>query len=162
MMRVALVWVRPDGKQQEIPLRKAVHVIGRATDCQIRVPSSSISRHHCEVVVGDDDAVVRDLGSSNGTFVNRKKVSQTVLAAGDLICLGELVFVAKLNGTPGEIDAEDAYDDGHVTAPVAAAKAMKPEPKPTGKKPAASLEDSSITDFDFLSEDDDMKKQPKL
>ncbi len=169
-MRVSLVWVKPDGRQQEIALRKAVHVVGRSTDCQIRIPNSSISRQHCEVVVGDDDVLVRDLGSSNGTFVNRRKITQTPIAPGDLICIGELVFAVRINGNPSEIDAEEAYDEGHVAAPTAAAASMKPAQArpPTPKGPAAPAsrlvdpDGSSVGDFDFLSEDDDMKKQPKL
>lgn len=169
-MRVSLVWVKPDGRQQEIALRKAVHVVGRSTECQIRIPNPSISRQHCEFVVSDDDVIVRDLGSSNGTFVNRRKISQATISPGDLVCMGELVFAVRINGNPGDIDAEEAYDEGHVAAPTAAAASMKPaqaRPQTPKASPAPSSrlldsDGSSVGDFDFLSEDDDMKKQPKL
>jgi pSer/pThr/pTyr-binding forkhead associated (FHA) protein len=121
-------------------------------------------------VVSDDDVLVRDLGSSNGTFVNRRKISQATISPGDLVCMGELVFAVRINGNPAEIDAEEAYDEGHVAAPTAAAASMKPaQARPhTPKAPAApssrlvDSDGSSVGDFDFLSEDDDMKKQPKL
>src|SRR5262245_33263439 len=164
-MGVSLVLVKSDGKQQEIPLRKAVHVIGRHTDCQIRIPSSGISRHHCELVVSDSKVVLRDLGSSNGTFVNRKKITQSDLAAGDLVALGEVVFVLRVDGKPETIDAEEAYDEGLVrSTPVPAAAASIRPDAPTRRmeveKDASS--DSSMADFDFLDEDDEIKRQPKL
>lgn len=167
-MSVALLLVRDDGRQTEIPLRRAIHVIGRQTDCQIRVPSSGISRHHCEIAVSDGKVSLRDLGSSNGTFVNRKKITQQDLSPGDLVCIGDLVFVLRVDGQPASIDSEDAYDDGLVRttgAPAAPVAAPKPAPRPA-QKPAAPKDsgndDSSVADFDFLDEDEDFKKQPKL
>ncbi|HEX2837543.1 MAG TPA: FHA domain-containing protein [Phycisphaerales bacterium] len=186
-MNVSLVLVRDDGRQQDVPLKKATQVIGRATDCGLRIPSSSVSRHHCEVVVGEGKATLRDLGSSNGTYVNRKKVATQDLAAGDLISIGEFVFVVRVDGDPKDVDAEESYDEGIVLPPKAAPASAAPAPaakqaaKP-GVKPAAPAakpapkkdddeddllssndpDDSSVADFDFLDEDDDLKKQPKL
>jgi pSer/pThr/pTyr-binding forkhead associated (FHA) protein len=175
-MNVSLVLVRDDGKQTEVPLRKATQVVGRQTDCAVRLPNPSVSRHHCEVTVGDGRTMIRDLGSSNGTFVNRKRVTQLDLSAGDLISIGEFVFVVRVDGEPVEIDAEEAYDDGIVipaaAAPTSASPAAvqrpvpastpKPAPKPASKSDEDSLDDSSVADFDFLDEDEDLKKQPKL
>jgi pSer/pThr/pTyr-binding forkhead associated (FHA) protein len=172
-MAVSLVLIRGDGRQSEIPL-KARAVIGRQTDCQIRIPSSGISRHHCELTLADGKVLLRDMGSSNGTFVNRQKIQQTQLNAGDLIGLGDLVFVVRIDGNPATIDSEEALDEG--AAPVIPAK---PAPAPAAKAPQAKQAgtpgkaakpslldadpgDSSVADFDFLDEDDDIKKQPKL
>jgi len=166
-MSVSLVMVTADGKQKEIPLNRQVQVIGRQTDCQIRIPTSAVSRHHCELTVNESRVLLRDLGSSNGSYVNRKRISQQELAPGDLICIGELVFVLKVGDRPSIIDPEDAYEDGVVQAaagPQAAsapAKAKAAAPA-KGRAEAASSDDSSVTDFDFLDEDDIDKKQPKL
>ncbi len=183
-MNVSLVLVRDDGRQQDVPLKKATQVIGRATDCGLRIPSSSVSRHHCEVTVSEGKATLRDLGSSNGTFVNRKKVAMTDLDAGDLISIGEFVFVVRVDGDPKDIDAEESYDEGIVLppkpAPAAAPAAKSPakaapsaptaKPAPAKKKDdddddllsSNDPDDSSVADFDFLDEDEDLKKQPKL
>ena len=171
-MAVSLVLVRSDGRQSEIPL-KGRAVIGRQTDCQIRIPSSGISRHHCELNLADGKVLLRDMGSSNGTFVNRQKIQQTQLNAGDLIGLGDLVFVVRVDGSPATIDSEEALDEGAAPAipakPAPAAKAPQAKQAGTpakGGKPslldADPNEDSSVADFDFLDEDDDIKKQPKL
>ena len=172
-MAVTLILVRGDGRQSEIPL-KARAIIGRQTDCQIRIPSSGISRHHCELTLADGKVLLRDMGSSNGTFVNRKKIQQAQLVAGDLIGIGDLVFVVRIDGNPATIDSEDALDEGAAPAvtapakPAAAAKAPQAKQASGPAAPQKSLldadpsDDSSVADFDFLDEDDDIKKQPKL
>lgn len=43
-MNATLVLVQPDGRQVDIPVKKPVMVIGRQTDCQIRIASSDVSR----------------------------------------------------------------------------------------------------------------------
>lgn len=164
-MSVDLVLVLPDGKQREIPLSKPVQVIGRQTDCQIRIPSAAISRHHCEVAVTDGKVSVRDLGSSNGTFVNRRRVSQAELSPGDLIAIGDLVFVVRVDGRPAAIDSEDVIEDGQVRPEAPRApRAPKAAAKPAAAKmqPLTDPGGSSVGDFDFLDEDDEIKKQPKL
>jgi pSer/pThr/pTyr-binding forkhead associated (FHA) protein len=179
-MNVSLVLVLDDGRQQELPLRKPAQVIGRSTDVAVRIPSAAVSRHHCEVAVADGKITVKDLGSSNGTYVNRRRVQQAAVKAGDLLAVGDKVFVVRIDGQPAAIDAEEAFDEGYVApaaqsappAPPAAKPASKaagnPASKPAAqpaapKKPlAADPDDSSVADFDFLDEDDDLKKQPKL
>ncbi len=168
-MKASLVLVREDGRQSEIPLKRQA-IIGRQTDCTLRIPDSGISRHHCELIVGDGKVTLRDLGSSNGTYVNRVKVTQAELAPGDLISLGNLVFVVRIDGNPAVIDAEEAWDEGAVPLGVAAPRptpkpspaASKPAPKPSLPSFSDDPDDSSVADFDFLDEDDDIKNQPKL
>jgi len=171
-MSVELILVRPDGKQSEVPLQKPVQVIGRQTDCQIRIPSAGVSRHHCEISVSEAKVSIRDLGSSNGTFVNRRRVTQAELSAGDMIAIGDLVFVVRVDGKPGKVISEQAMEEGAVavpgggTPPHAAPPPAQPSRKPAGvlddADEEADSDDSSVADFDFLDEDDDIKKQPKL
>lgn len=173
-MNVSLVLVKADGSQREVALRKAVGVIGRQTDCNIRIPSASVSRHHCEISVDEGGVSLRDLGSSNGTYVNRQRIEQTKVKAGDLISLGGFVFVVRVDGKPTAVNAEDAIEDGLVETGGGAAAAesrptaatvLTPSPKAAPKAPARkplTSGDSSMADFDFLGDDDDLKKQPKL
>lgn len=161
-MDVSLVLVTPQGKQAEIPLRRPVQVIGRQTDCQIRLPSSAVSRHHCEVTVDDGKVSVRDLGSSNGTYVNKRRVTQADVSPGDLIAVGEMVFVVRVDGRPAAIDSEDVIEDGQVEVSSHGAPAAKPTAPARPAARPVDPDDSGIEDFDFLSEDDDIKKQPKL
>src|SRR5262245_42109041 len=79
-----------------VPLTADRVVIGRSRECDIRVDDGNVSRRHVEVVrEGASDWLVVDLGSTNGTEVNGRKVQRrTGLEDGDRITIGstELVF----------------------------------------------------------------------
>lgn len=61
--------------------------LGRGADADIRIDDPGVSRHHCDIVIGND-AVLRDLGSTNGTYVDGVQVSEKVLRDGSVIRLG--------------------------------------------------------------------------
>lgn len=68
-------------------------VIGRAEDAQIRVGSTEVSRHHCELLPSADGVLVNDLGSANGTLVNGEAIStEFLLAPGNTLTIGPMVF----------------------------------------------------------------------
>jgi pSer/pThr/pTyr-binding forkhead associated (FHA) protein len=74
-------------------------VVGRAPECDLPVPSPRASRNHAEVSFEGEHVIVRDLDSTNGTFVNGEKVEGTrVLRPGDRIGVGgsELTFCRAL------------------------------------------------------------------
>ncbi|MEM7725664.1 MAG: protein kinase [Cyanobacteria bacterium P01_A01_bin.45] len=100
-------------------------IIGRATDCNIQLPSdkdhSTISRYHCLLDINPPDIRIRDFGSKNGTYVNGEKIgqrqaNQTLEAAakeifpefdlqnGDEIKLGNTVFAVYAETDPQEIN----------------------------------------------------------
>jgi hypothetical protein len=88
---------------QEIRVPGKVFVIGRGDDCQLRANSDAISRRHCQLMVEDSYAAVRDLGSRNGTFVNGPQIAGEVqLKPGDKLRVGplefEIVLAAGLTG----------------------------------------------------------------
>lgn len=70
----------------------ASHVVGRAPTSDVPVIDPTISRRHAELDTSDGAAVVRDLGSSNGTFVNGSRVESAKLADGDTITFGKVSF----------------------------------------------------------------------
>ncbi len=63
--------------------------IGRDVSNSIVVPDRSVSLVHCEIKFEDGVAVVTDLGSTNGTAVNRKRIVSQPLAGGDTLTVGE-------------------------------------------------------------------------
>jgi len=70
-------------------------IIGRQNHCDIRVVSGELSREHCRIEVDHDDAHLIDLGSTNGTYLNRKKLEPHQpygLTEGDTIQLGPAAF----------------------------------------------------------------------
>jgi pSer/pThr/pTyr-binding forkhead associated (FHA) protein len=84
-----------EGKQAGtlIPLNRSKFLIGREEDCQLRPNSDLVSRHHCVFSTDDFTVRIRDLGSTNGTFVNNHRITgQVVLKQGDQIRIGKLAF----------------------------------------------------------------------
>jgi pSer/pThr/pTyr-binding forkhead associated (FHA) protein len=63
-------------------------VIGRSRSCNLRLPSADASRRHAEILAGRDGYVVRDLRSTNGTFVNGERIQERTLRPGDRIEIG--------------------------------------------------------------------------
>jgi hypothetical protein len=74
----------------ETQLKPGANVIGRSPDAGLRIPHASVSSFHCEITVTGDSAAIRDLNSTNGTFVNRQPVQEAALQPGQTIHLGEV------------------------------------------------------------------------
>ena len=64
-------------------------VAGRSTDADIFLDDVTVSRKHAEFVRELDDFVVRDIGSLNGTYVNRERIDAVVLRPGDEVQIGK-------------------------------------------------------------------------
>jgi hypothetical protein len=64
-------------------------LIGRSPDCDVFLDDVTVSRRHAEIVREGDTHVIRDLGSLNGTFVNRHRIESAVLADDDEVQIGK-------------------------------------------------------------------------
>ena len=68
-------------------------LIGRLPDCRVQLSDTNVSRHHAEVRPKGAGHVVTDLGSTNGTYLNRRKVSAPmVVSRGDRVQIGSTVM----------------------------------------------------------------------
>ena len=67
-------------------------VVGRAVTSDLPIYDPTVSRRHAEVSLVDGGVRVQDLGSSNGTFVNGTRVSETVVSDGDVVTFGKVAF----------------------------------------------------------------------
>lgn len=176
-MNVSLVMVKADGSRKEAAVSKLPVVIGRDEGVKFRVPTPAVSRKHCELLEDDGELVVRDLGSSNGTYVNGKRIKQTELSPGDLLAVGGIVFVVRIDGFPKEIDAKDCYAAGLVGEPTDEDDEILNPPKPPASGPtrissplppgaakgAAKKKDDDDFDLKSLLEElgDDDEDEPK-
>ena len=102
-MDLKLVMFRPNGKRKDFPVSGPIAVLGRGENCDLQIPLENVSRRHCELTLTSDQLEVRDLGSSNGTFVNNKRVNELALKAGDRLVVGPVVFTIQIDGFPEEI-----------------------------------------------------------
>ena len=94
------------GKQHGslIPFQTKKFLVGREQDCQLRPSSESVSRHHCVFTLDDFSVRLRDLGSTNGTFVNGQRVQgQAILQPGDRILIGKLEFEIVIEGAAAAV-----------------------------------------------------------
>ena len=102
-----LVETGPD-KGRKITLPKQAVVLGKSAECDIKVPSTIVSRRHCRISIEKDFVVLRDLRSKNGTFLNDRKVGKDVfLASGDKIRLGQAVFTVLIGPLHGDTGAAE-------------------------------------------------------
>ena len=64
--------------------------IGRLEDNAFQITEASVSSHHCELVQRGNDIVVKDLNSTNGTFINGEKITEAALKPGQILRLGQV------------------------------------------------------------------------
>ena len=86
----------------------AMQTIGRGVQCEISIVDPTMSRRHAELVPDPDGLLIRDLGSSNGTFINGARVTEQRAVAGDSVSFGKLTFklVALAPPVPTPVDNE--------------------------------------------------------
>ncbi len=77
-----------------LPFSRSRMVIGRSRECEVRIDDANVSRQHCEVVDEEGSWAVVDLGSTNGTELNGRRIERAGLNDGDRITVGgtDLVF----------------------------------------------------------------------
>ena len=81
--------------------------IGRGESCQIILDLDNVSRRHCSLLLREDEVLLRDDGSTNGTYLNNVEVrGETPLRSGDLIKVGSAIFKFLFGGALGSIEAQ--------------------------------------------------------
>ena len=78
--------VLPDGSS--LPISRSPIVIGRLPECGVVLGDTNVSRRHAQVALDDGQVVVTDLGSTNGTFVNGRRVTRATVRPGDELSIG--------------------------------------------------------------------------
>jgi pSer/pThr/pTyr-binding forkhead associated (FHA) protein len=105
-------------KPQTWRLHHKDNVVGRRSDCQLRILSAEVSRRHCLLTIDDGCVSVEDLDSINGTFLNGQRVvGKQVVRPGDRLEIGPVEFIvqydvtdsarARLAQQPVAVGAED-------------------------------------------------------
>jgi diguanylate cyclase (GGDEF)-like protein len=84
-------------------------VLGRSSKCDIQIDQESVSRAHTKIINTGKSIRIRDLGSTNGTYVNDELIEERVLADGDLIKIGRTIFKFLSGGNIERAYHEEIY-----------------------------------------------------
>jgi hypothetical protein len=96
----SLIVLEGDGKGKQIALTKSQIVLGRK-QADVVLTDPEASRRHCALLIYGDFAVVKDMGSANGTKVNDRLVKEGLLKTGGTIQIGETVLQFRLSPKSG-------------------------------------------------------------
>lgn len=91
LVRLKVLQGSKTGKEIKLPTPQCL--VGRSEECHLRPQTDAISRQHCLIMTTENEVVVRDLKSRNGTYVNGERVKgEAVLLSGDQLRIGPLSF----------------------------------------------------------------------
>jgi predicted component of type VI protein secretion system len=90
MLKLVLLSEGMTGRTHELSAQKTT--IGRLDDNTIAIPEASVSSHHCEITMRGRDVMVKDLNSTNGTFINGERVTECLLKPGEVLRLGQVAM----------------------------------------------------------------------
>jgi pSer/pThr/pTyr-binding forkhead associated (FHA) protein len=102
------------GRQFDVNVERTT--VGRVEDNTFQIADPSVSSHHAEIILRGPELLIRDIGSTNGTFINGEKITEAVLQPGQTLRFGQV---------------ELKLDDGKPVAATATAPAPAPAPAKT-------------------------------
>lgn len=146
-----LRFINVDGHLIEYELGTDPVTIGRSPDASLVVQGEKVSRFHCGIRLWDHDYVLKDYGSTNGTFLNDKPVEAAILRVGDVIRVGSIRIQVDLKSTKGartilrELSQEmESGGKGYKTMLREIVKSTEPqgEKKDTGPAPSPAPPDT--------------------
>ncbi|MEZ6111382.1 MAG: ATP-binding protein [Pirellulaceae bacterium] len=111
---------RDQGKHFE--LNRPRIELGRDSANAIQLHDTEVSRRHAEILQDGDECVIADLGSSNGTFVNNKRVTEHRLASGDRVQVGRTMMIFTSPEASSSIGVADGID---IVGSMAASRILK-------------------------------------
>lgn len=140
-MDIKLVMFKDDD-QRAFPLEGDRTILGRRQDCDLRIPTKDVSRQHCSLMVKNGSLIIKDLGSSNGTYLNDKRVTEAEVSAGDRLRVGPVTFVVQIDGRPAKIKPS---------------KDSKTPPETPVTESGEDEETFDLTEADLLGDDDEFE-----
>jgi len=113
------------GRVYELSVEKTT--VGRVEDNAFQIAEPSVSSHHAEIILKGNDVVIKDLNSTNGTFINGEKITEAVLKFGQTLKFGSVEM--HLEGK----DGAGAPPAGAKGAPAAAGASAAKKPDTSGQ-----------------------------
>lgn len=113
------------GRAHELNVERTT--VGRVEDNTFQIADPSVSSHHCEVLLRGGEVVIRDLNSTNGSFINDAQITESVLKPGQKLRLGQVELKLEAEGAPSAPAAPTAPAPAAPAPPAPAAPAKKAE-----------------------------------
>jgi serine/threonine protein kinase len=86
---------------KRVRLSNETNVIGRASECDIVIRASDVSKRHCQIILESDRVLIEDLNSVNGTLLNGEHIQLAELLDGDQLTIGEHAFHVRMKKWKG-------------------------------------------------------------
>lgn len=132
-----------------VELRQGDMKIGRKPGCEIVLDNLAVSGEHANIFTIGDDSFIQDLGSTNGTFINNKRVAKHHLRTGDTVIIGQHALLYLQDSThPVEPDNDEFAKTVVInpTAPSARPATSNPRPR-TPEAPVKANDQSAAALF---------------
>ncbi len=105
MAKLVLLSVGMTGRTHQLKAEKTT--IGRLEDNTFQIAEPSVSSHHCEVLLRGNDVLVRDLNSTNGTYLSGERIAEATVKPGQILRLGQVEMRLETDtppATPKKLD----------------------------------------------------------
>lgn len=123
------------GRAHELAVERTT--IGRVEDNTFQIADPSVSSHHCEALLRGGEVFIRDLNSTNGTFINDARITESVLKPGQTLRLGQVELKLADGEKPGAPAPGAPVASAAPAAPTAPQAPAAPTPAPAAPKRAA-------------------------
>ena len=120
MAKLVILTQGMTGRAHELNVDRTT--VGRVEDNTFQIADPSVSSHHCEVLLRDGEVVIRDLNSTNGSYINDAQITESVLKPGQKLRLGQIELKLETEGSAPA-----------AAGPVAPATPATPAPPPAKK-----------------------------
>jgi predicted component of type VI protein secretion system len=117
------------GRAHELAVERTT--IGRVEDNTFQIADPSVSSHHCEALLRGSEVLIRDLNSTNGTFINDARITEGLLKPGQILRLGQVELKLE-NGETSGAAPPTVTAAAAPPAPAPAAPPAAPKPSPAG------------------------------
>jgi pSer/pThr/pTyr-binding forkhead associated (FHA) protein len=129
MAKLVILTQGMTGRAHELNVDRTT--IGRVEDNTFQIADASVSSHHCEVLLRGGEVLIRDLNSTNGSYINDAQITESVLKPGQKLRLGQIELKLETDGSAPEAAAPPT--------PTTAAAPAPPTPTPVRKAADATM-----------------------
>ena len=152
-MFAIIITEKGGNERREVFDRTEINV-GRVQGNELMLPKGNVSKHHARLLYRDGRFIVTDLKSTNGTYVNGRKITQaTIVREGDKIYIGD--FILRLEVPPQQAPAAPAIPDD---APERVSSTRSPslrEALPSGSAPRRASQDHPVSHYPLENDPDE-------